>query len=110
MQIASAATFEKYDIYLPNHIPSPEVLKRTNSGNIIRAVPRRHSSPGLWTFRLFKTGWLLTTCAISLTAQSKPMALEQSRYQVRAGEPVPLAASSETVDFLLKATTRQVVA
>ena len=32
------------------------------------------------------------------------MALEQPKYEIQAGEPIPLSASSDTVDFLLKAT------
>lgn len=37
------------------------------------------------------------------------MVLGQTRYEIRAGEPVQLAASGETVDFLLKAASRHVV-
>jgi len=37
------------------------------------------------------------------------MALDQARYEIKAGAPVALSASSETVDFLLKATKLNVV-
>jgi uncharacterized protein (TIGR03437 family) len=57
-------------------------------------------------FRLFATAFVLAGCA---SAQFRPMALEQTQYEVTAGKPVQLAASSDTVDFLLKATKRSVV-
>ena len=37
------------------------------------------------------------------------MALEQTRYEIKSGAPVPLSASSDTVDFLVKATKVSVV-
>jgi uncharacterized protein (TIGR03437 family) len=51
-------------------------------------------------FRLLTT---LAVCAVCATAQIQPMALERARYEIKAGAPVPLSASSDTVDFLLKA-------
>jgi uncharacterized protein (TIGR03437 family) len=57
-------------------------------------------------FRLFATAFVLAGCA---NAQFRPMALEHTQYEVTAGNPVQLAASSDTVDFLLKAATRSVV-
>ena len=36
------------------------------------------------------------------------MAVLQSRYEIRAGEPAPIAAPAETLDFLLHAKTRRV--
>jgi uncharacterized protein (TIGR03437 family) len=39
---------------------------------------------------------------------TRPMVLQQSRYEIRSGEPAPLAASAETLDFLLHAKTRSV--
>lgn len=64
--------------------------------------------------RHFLTAWLPIACAISFFpfsagAQVKPMALKQSRYELRAGEPVPIAAPGETMDFLLKASNRKAV-
>jgi uncharacterized protein (TIGR03437 family) len=43
----------------------------------------------------------LTCCAVCAIAQPK--------YEIKAGAPVPLAASSDTVDFILKATKLSVV-
>ncbi len=57
-------------------------------------------------FRLFTT---LAVGAVCATAQIQPMALKQARYEIRAGAPVPLSASSDTVDFLLKAAKLSVV-
>ena len=57
--------------------------------------------------RFLITGWLLTGCIAG--AQTRPMALEQARYEIQAGEPVQLAASTETIDFLLKASSRSAV-
>jgi uncharacterized protein (TIGR03437 family) len=36
------------------------------------------------------------------------MALLQSRYEIRAGQPAPIEAPAETIDFLLHAKTRRV--
>ena len=36
------------------------------------------------------------------------MALLQSRYEIRAGQPARIAAPAETLDFLLHAKTRRV--
>ena len=36
------------------------------------------------------------------------MAVLQSRYEIRAGQPAPIAAPAETLDFLLHAKTRRV--
>ena len=52
---------------------------------------------------------MLAVCAVCATAQTRPMALEQARYEIKSGAPVPLSASSDTVDFLLKATKVSVV-
>jgi uncharacterized protein (TIGR03437 family) len=56
--------------------------------------------------RLFTT---LAVCAVCATAQTRQMALKQTRYETKAGAPVTLAASSDTVDFLLRATKISVV-
>jgi uncharacterized protein (TIGR03437 family) len=45
--------------------------------------------------------------AICALAQTAPMALHQTRYEVRAGEPAQIAAPAETLDFLLHAKTRR---
>jgi uncharacterized protein (TIGR03437 family) len=60
----------------------------------------------LWTIRLFA---ILAACAVCATAQTKPMALNQAKYEIQAGAPVPLSASSDTVDFVLKATKVSVI-
>jgi uncharacterized protein (TIGR03437 family) len=57
-------------------------------------------------FRLLTAAFVLVSAA---GAQLRPMALEQSRYEVAAGKPVSLSASSDTVDFLLKASKLSVV-
>jgi len=46
-------------------------------------------------------------CALAQTPV-RPMALVESRYEIRAGEPAQLAAPAETLDFLLSAKTRRV--
>ena len=51
---------------------------------------------------------LLICSAICALAQTAPMALVESRYEIRAGEPVRIEAPAETVDFLLHAKTRRV--
>jgi len=51
----------------------------------------------------------LAICTICATAQTRPMALEQARYEIEAGAPVPLSAPGDTVDFLLKAAKLSVL-
>ena len=54
---------------------------------------------------------LLMCCAIPGAAQvhtAGAMALQQTRYEVRAGESTQIAAPPETLDFLLKAKSRRV--
>jgi len=46
--------------------------------------------------------------AICALAQTAPMALVESRYEIRAGEPARIEAPAETVDFLLHAKSRRV--
>jgi uncharacterized protein (TIGR03437 family) len=45
---------------------------------------------------------------LSAAAQTKPMDLQQTRYEIRQGEPSAIAASSDTLDFLRNAKTRRV--
>ena len=54
------------------------------------------------------SGLLFLVICGSAQTSPKPMILGQSRYEVRAGEPVTIAAQGETLDFLLKARTRRV--
>jgi hypothetical protein len=54
--------------------------------------------------------WLLLSLPVVALAQMRPMALEETRYEVTAGAPVALATPSDTLDFLLKATNRSVSA
>lgn len=55
---------------------------------------------------------LLTCSALALAAQSptaqatRQMALEQTRYELKMGEAVPIAAPGETLDFLRQARSR----
>lgn len=53
---------------------------------------------------------LLACCAVRATEipAARPLALGQSRYEIRAGESAPISAPSETTDFLLKAKSRSV--
>ncbi len=55
-------------------------------------------------------GALLLCCAAraATTAPARALALDQTRYEMRQGEPVAVAASADTLDFLLKATSRKV--
>ena len=53
-------------------------------------------------------------CALAQTTEVsgnlravRPMALLESRYEIRAGEPARIAAPAETLDFLLHAKTRR---
>src|ERR1035438_7075037 len=50
---------------------------------------------------------LAAVCGFGQTGVT-PMALQQSRYEIRAGEPAQIAAPGETLDFLLNAKTRRV--
>ena len=60
---------------------------------------------------------VLLCCTIPAAAQNSPapatvhaiarMALQQTRYEMRAGEPTPIAAPGETLDFLLHAKSRR---
>jgi len=52
---------------------------------------------------------LLICSAVCVAAQNptaKQMDLQQTWYELRIGEPVPIVAPSETLDFLLSAKTR----
>jgi uncharacterized protein (TIGR03437 family) len=51
---------------------------------------------------------LLICSAICALAQTAPLALLQSRYEIRAGQPARIEASAETLDFLLHAKARRV--
>lgn len=66
----------------------------------------------------FPTSLLLLCCAVGAGAQSPPtpsalstvkaMELQQSRYELRMGEPAQVSASRETLDFLLTAKSRRI--
>ena len=47
-------------------------------------------------------------CGFTAAAQTRPLTLQQTRYRVKPGEPAVLAASSDTQNFLLQASTRKV--
>src|ERR1039458_5228017 len=55
-----------------------------------------------------RTASLLMCSAVCALAQIAPMALHQTRYEIRAGEPAEIAAPAETLDFLLHAKSRRV--
>ena len=50
---------------------------------------------------------LAAVCGFAETG-ARPMALLQSRYEIRAGDPARVAVSGETLDFLLHARSRRV--
>jgi len=58
--------------------------------------------------RPFWTLLLIGATAISATAQLTPLALNESHYEVAAGQPITLDASGESTDFLLTAESRSV--
>src|SRR5271170_2874240 len=41
-------------------------------------------------------------------AQTRPLALQQTRFAVRMGEPAAITASGDTLDFLHTAQTRRI--
>jgi uncharacterized protein (TIGR03437 family) len=49
---------------------------------------------------------LLLICTALALAAPKEMDLQQTWYELRMGEPVPLTASSDTIDFLVHAKSR----
>src|SRR6185369_10960247 len=58
---------------------------------------------------LFRNGYFTALLLIgSAVAQNRPLDMQRSRYELRVGEPVTLAASADTVDFLLRAKTRSI--
>jgi uncharacterized protein (TIGR03437 family) len=66
----------------------------------------------------FKTALLLMCCALDTAAQSpqsiaalptaKLMEMQQTRYELRAGEPAQISAASDALNFLLKAKSRRI--
>jgi uncharacterized protein (TIGR03437 family) len=81
----------------------------------IFSYPLRASRPRLGP--AFKTTLLWMCCAFNAAAQpqspatlhaAKAMELQQTRYELRAGEPAQVAASTDTVSFLLKAKSRRI--
>jgi uncharacterized protein (TIGR03437 family) len=57
--------------------------------------------------------WLLNTAAQSLQTLAavptvKAMELQQTRYELRAGEPAQISAASDALNFLLKAKSRRI--
>jgi len=65
-------------------------------------------------YRALTTAGTLLGWAIYAAAQNpvrpplKPMTLQQTRYQIRAGEPTQIEAPNETLDFLSNARSRRV--
>jgi uncharacterized protein (TIGR03437 family) len=68
----------------------------------------------LMVYRALITAGMVLGCAIYAAAQNpvspppRPMTLQQTRYEIRAGEPAQIAAPNETLDFLLNAKSRRV--
>jgi uncharacterized protein (TIGR03437 family) len=46
--------------------------------------------------------------AVASLPAAKAMELQQTRYELRAGEPAQISAASDTLDFLLKAKSRRI--
>ena len=51
---------------------------------------------------------LWACCSVQAAETAKTLELTQTWYELKIGQPVPLSAASESLDFLLKATTRNV--
>src|SRR5271157_1473780 len=51
---------------------------------------------------------LLVCSAVCALAQTAPMALLESHYEIHVGQPARIQAPAETLDFLLHAKTRSV--
>lgn len=51
---------------------------------------------------------LLSILLLAVPALAQPLALHQTSYRLHAGEPVPVAAAQETLDFLRAAKSRRV--
>ena len=56
----------------------------------------------------YTTVLLLMACAAPADAAVKAMELQQTRYELRPGEPAQISATADTLDFLLKAKSRQI--
>jgi uncharacterized protein (TIGR03437 family) len=59
----------------------------------------------------FQIALMLMGCAFHASAQTpaaKAMELQQTRYELRPGEPAQVSATSDTLDFLLTAKTRTI--
>ncbi|HEX4275135.1 MAG TPA: hypothetical protein VHZ74_07265 [Bryobacteraceae bacterium] len=52
------------------------------------------------------TVWLIIGNTVLLDAQTRPMTLAQSRYELKAGDSVQLSAPDDTTQFLLAAASR----
>jgi len=65
-------------------------------------------------YRAFTTAGMLLSGIVCVAAQNpvapplRAMTLQQTRYEIRAGEPIQIAAQGESLDFLLNAKSRRV--
>jgi uncharacterized protein (TIGR03437 family) len=75
------------------------------AGRIACAVSAKDSLILYWMSR---AACLLMCSAVCALAQTAPMALLRSRYEVRVGQPARIEAPAETLDFLLHAKARSV--
>jgi uncharacterized protein (TIGR03437 family) len=77
-------------------------------------MAHRHKGTRVTFFRSsLLVSWAFSAAAQSMPASSalpaaKPMDLQQTSYEVRSGEHVPISASSETLNFLYTARSRSV--
>ncbi len=79
-------------------------------GSSFQAGPRRRYASGLSGMACLLTFWSMTAFAQNQPSPRpvRPMLLDQTRYRLRAGDRVQLAAPQETLDFLRAAKTRTV--
>jgi uncharacterized protein (TIGR03437 family) len=83
---------------------SPRPAKLGQTVTLLGSLPRRVSRT------VIAAGLLLggAFCAASQTA--RPMAVMQTRYEVRMGEPIEVPVAADTLDFIAHAKTRRATA
>ena len=83
---------------------SPRPAKLGQTVTLLGSLPRRVSRT------VIAAGLLLggAFCAASQTA--RPMAVMQTRYEVRMGEPIEVPVAADTLDFIAPAKTRRATA
>src|SRR5580700_3302979 len=98
------------------------MASRENCLHVPDLAPRRRpqrqafAQPGFG--RVFTIALLLACCCRGVAAQetqasgavltAKAMEIQQTRYELRPGEPARISATGDTLDFLLKAKSRRI--